>query len=185
MKLNSKKQNQRKFSPIVLVHHHNHSSKLVIDVYQVIFNSLHHSIITQFLFIGLTFAEETNLKSLEKYYDFLREKYARIEETAITKYTNREKRIELQTLFEQKLAELDSEREQRLTLRNRLRLYHLVWRTIKKYIEDEKNSANPAADSRLLEDVIMKAIYESANLFPKSTILVCFSKDNDSDCFLS
>ncbi len=111
------------------------------------------------------------MKSLEKFYDFLREKYARLEETASTKYTIREKRIELQTLFEQKLAELDNEREQRLTLRNRLRLYHLVWRTIKKYVEDQNNLSNPKADSALLEEVIMKAIYESANLFPKSMIL--------------
>jgi hypothetical protein len=131
---------------------------------------LYHSVIDRFLFIGLTFAEETNLKSLEEYYDFLRLKHSRLEETASTKYTIREKRVELQTLFEQKLADLDNEREQRLTLRNRLRLYHLVWRTIKKYVEDEKNLSNTRTDSVLLEDMIMKAIYESTNLFPKSII---------------
>lgn len=118
---------------------------------------------------GLTFEEETNLKSLEKYYDFLREKYSRLEENATTKFTLKEKRIEMQNLFERKLAELDKEREQRLTLRNRLRLYHLVWRTIKKYIEQEtSSSSNINTNSILLEDFIMNAIYQSVNLFPKS-----------------
>lgn len=112
---------------------------------------------------------------LEKYHHFLREKYSRLEVNASTKYTLKEKRIEMQSLFEGKLLDLDKEREQRLTLRNRLRLYHLAWRTIKKYIEEEKTASTPRTDSVLLEDVIMKAIYESANLFPKSN-LPC--KDN-------
>ncbi len=123
--------------------------------------------------IGLTFEEETNLKALDKYRDFLREKYSRLEENASTKYTIKEKRNEMQNLFEQKLSDLDKEREQRLTLRNRLRLYHLVWRTIKKYIEEEQTSPTMITDSVLLEDFIIKAIYESANLFPKS--IVCYS----------
>ena len=117
---------------------------------------------------GLTFAEETDLKALEKYYDFLRDKCARIEENASTKYTTKEKRIEMQNLFEKKLSDLDKEREQRLTLRNRLRLYHLAWRTIKKYIEEDKTSINK--NSILLEDVIRNAIYESSNLFQKGIL---------------
>jgi hypothetical protein len=117
---------------------------------------------------------------LEKYSDFLREKYSRLEENASTKYTIKEKRIELQILFERKLAELDNEREQRLTLRNRLRLYHLAWRTIKKYVEDENDSSNTRTDEVLLEDVIMKAIYESANIFPKSIDFFC----RENDCIV-
>ena len=120
----------------------------------------------------MPFAEETNLKSLEKYRDFLREKYARLEENASTKYTVKEKRMEMQNLFDTKLVELDQERGQRLTLRNRLRLYHLVWRTIKKYIEDERNITTPRTKSRLLEDVILKAIYESASLFRRGIVIL-------------
>jgi len=114
--------------------------------------------------IGLTFAEETNLKPLEKYYDFLREKYSHLEENASTKYTTKEKRIEIQKLFEEKLADLDKEREQRLTLSNRLRLYHLAWRTIKKYGQQE------SATSILLDDLIKKAVYESTQIFQKSIL---------------
>jgi len=76
----------------------------------------------------------------------------------------------LQNLFEKKLSELDKECEQRLTLRNRLRLYHLAWRTIKKHIEEEETASSSKTDSILLEDVIMKAIYESVNLFQKSIV---------------
>jgi len=76
----------------------------------------------------------------------------------------------MQNLFERKLSELDKEREQRLTLRNRLRLYHLVWKTIKKYIEEEKTSSTINTNSILLEDIIMNAIYQSSNLFPKSIL---------------
>jgi hypothetical protein len=116
---------------------------------------------------GLIFAEETDLKALEKYHDFLRDKCSRVEENAASKYTTKEKRIEMQNLFGRKLSDLDKEREQRLTLRNRLRLYHLAWRTIKKYIEDESTSTSVKKNSLLLEDVIMNAIYQSSNLFPK------------------
>lgn len=119
---------------------------------------------------GLTLAEETNLKSLEKYRDFLREKHSRLEENASTKYTLKEKRVEMQNLFDAKQTELDQERERRLTLRNRLRLYHLVLRTIKKYIEDENAVSTPRTESQLLEDVILKAIYESINLFRRSML---------------
>ncbi len=114
--------------------------------------------------IGLTFAEETDLKTLEKYYDFLREKYSHLEENASTKYTTKEKRIEIQKLFEEKLADLDKEREQRLTLSNRLRLYHLAWRTIKIYGQQETKT------SILLDDLIKKAVYESTDIFQKSIL---------------
>ncbi|CAF3689467.1 unnamed protein product [Rotaria sp. Silwood1] len=122
---------------------------------------------------GLTFAEETNLKELEKYRDFLRDKHSRLEENASTKYTKKEKRIEMQNLFEQKLSDLDKQREQRLTLRNRLRLYHLAWRSIKKFMEEKETSSTMKINSTLLEDLIMNAIYESSNIFPKS--------ENDDD----
>ena len=119
-----------------------------------------------FLFEGLTFEEETNLKYLEKYRDFLREKFSRLEENASTKYTTKDKRIEAQNLFNQKLSDLDKEREKRLTLRNRLRLYHLAWRTIKKYIEEGQQSSR--TESILLEDTLTNTIYESSATFVKS-----------------
>ncbi|CAF1013438.1 unnamed protein product [Rotaria sordida] len=122
---------------------------------------------------GLTFAEETDLKELEKYHDFIRDKYLRLEENSSTKYTKKEKRIEMQNLFEQKLSDLDKQREQRLTLRNRIRLYHLAWRNIKKFTEEKQTSSIMNINSTLLEDVLMNAIYESSNIFPKS--------ENDDD----
>lgn len=125
------------------------------------------------MFSGLTFAEETNLKVLENYRDFLREKCARLDDNAISKYTTKEKRWEMQHLFERKQAEFDHEREQRLILRNRLRLYHLTLKTIQQYLDDqEKQSAAP--DDALLEDVILKAIYQSLNLFAKRKSLSLF-----------
>lgn len=124
--------------------------------------------------IGLTFAEETDFKALEKYYDFLREKHLRLEENASTKYTIKEKRTEIQGLFEQKLADLDKESEHRLTLRNRLRLYHLAWRSIRKFIEEKQTSSLMRMNSTLLEDVVMNAIYESSNMFSKGIILKIF-----------
>ncbi|CAF5080837.1 unnamed protein product [Rotaria magnacalcarata] len=48
---------------------------------------------------GLTFTEETDLKSLEKYYDFLRDKYSRLQDNAATKYTMKEKRTEMLQFF--------------------------------------------------------------------------------------
>ncbi|CAF3672996.1 unnamed protein product [Rotaria socialis] len=87
---------------------------------------------------GLTFTEETDLKSLEKYYDFLRDKYSCLQDNAATKYTMKEKRTEMLQFFEQKLSDLDKDREQRLALRNRLRLHNLLRRTIKKYIEEKQ-----------------------------------------------
>ncbi|CAF1130451.1 unnamed protein product [Adineta ricciae] len=110
---------------------------------------------------GLTLAEQTDLKTLEKYYEFIRDKSSELDHNASTKYTTKEKQREMQALFEEKLAELDKEREHRLTLRNRLRLYHLIWRTIKKYAEKE------TGNSMLLEDLIKKAVYESTNIFQK------------------
>jgi hypothetical protein len=83
----------------------------------------------------------------------------------------------MQDLFERKLADLDKEYEQRLTLRNRLRLYHLAWRTIKKCIEDEKTPSTTKTDLVLLEDVIMNEIFQSANLFPKSIIIFFIRKE--------
>ncbi|CAF1348353.1 unnamed protein product [Adineta ricciae] len=110
---------------------------------------------------GLTLEEQTDLKTLEKYYEFIRDKSSELDYNASTKYTTKEKQREMQALFEEKLAELDKERAHRLTLRNRLRLYHLVWRTIKKYAEKE------TGNSMLLEDLIKKAVYESTNIFQK------------------
>ncbi|CAF3312584.1 unnamed protein product [Rotaria socialis] len=124
---------------------------------------------------GLTFAEETDFKALEKYHDFLREKHLRLEENASTKYTIKEKRTEMQSLFEQKLSDLDKESEQRLTLRNRLRLYHLAWRSIRKFIEEKQTSSSMRMNSTLLEDVVMNAIYESSNMFSKGI------QDDDDD----
>jgi len=108
------------------------------------------------------------LKSLEQYYEFIKKKSTQIDENISTKYTTKDRRVEMQNLFERKLAELDKEREIRLTLRNRLRLYHLAWRTIRKYIEDEKSSTTTKNESQLLENVILNAIFGSINLFPKS-----------------
>ncbi|UJR30025.1 hypothetical protein I4U23_017570 [Adineta vaga] len=118
---------------------------------------------------GLTLVEQTDLTTLKKFYEFLQSKSSEFEHNASTKYTTREKQIEMQALFEEKLAELDKEREHRLTLRNRLRLYHLVWRTIKKYGEKDPTNA------MLLEDLIKKAVYESTNLFQKG------EQDDDGD----
>ncbi|CAF0760088.1 unnamed protein product [Adineta steineri] len=114
---------------------------------------------------GLTFAEQTDLKTLEKYYDFLRNKYSQFEENSVKNYTTKERRNEVQELFEEILSQLDKEREQRLTLRNRLRLYHLVWNIIKTYCTKEKKIS---INSVLLEDLIKKAIYESTDIFQKS-----------------
>ena len=108
------------------------------------------------------------MKSLEQYYEFIKKKSTQIDENISTKYTTKDRRVEMQNLFERKLAELDKEREIRLTLRNRLRLYHLAWRTIRKYIEDEKSSTTTKNESQLLENVILNAIFGSINLFPKS-----------------
>lgn len=125
--------------------------------------------------IGLTFAEETDLKALEKYHDFLRNKCSHLEENASTKYTTKDKRHEIQHLFEQKLSDLDKEREQRLSLRNRLRLYHLAWRSIKKYIE-EKQTSSTKINQDLLEDVIKNAIYESSHMYSKCIMNFFFLK---------
>lgn len=119
--------------------------------------------------LGLTFAEETNVKALENYLDFLRAKYARFEENATTKYTSKERRSELQQLFRTKQHELDQEREQRLILRNRLRLYNLTLKTIHDYIEAENNADPLKANNQiLLEDAILNALYQSLNIFARS-----------------
>ncbi|CAF1530985.1 unnamed protein product [Rotaria magnacalcarata] len=107
---------------------------------------------------GLTFTEETDLKSLEKYYDFLRDKYSRLQDNAATKYTMKEKRTEMLQFFEQKLSDLDKDREQRLALRKT----NLALSTIKIH----SNSS---------EDFLINAIYESSHMFPKS------EQDNDDD----
>ncbi|CAF4105024.1 unnamed protein product [Rotaria magnacalcarata] len=58
---------------------------------------------------GLTFTEETDLKSLEKYYDFLRDKYSRLQDNAATKYTMKEKRTEMLQFFLSKSCEQDND----------------------------------------------------------------------------
>ena len=153
--------------------------KPVTDAYQVEFRLNSFVFLIDRLCSGLTFAEETNLKILEQYHDFLREKCSQLDENASTKYTNKGKRTEMQNVFERKLLELDREREERLTLRNRLRLYHLAWRTIKKYIEEEQTLTTNATESRLLEDVVIKSIFESMNLFPKSIDFCSTTKSSE------
>ena len=105
---------------------------------------------------------------MQKYHDFLRDKVRRLEENASTKYTTKDKRVEVQNLFNQKLSDLDKEREKRLTLRNRLRLYRLAWRTVKKYIEDGQHLSKTKTKSILLENALINAIYESSSTLPKS-----------------
>ena len=82
----------------------------------------------------------------------------------------------MQHLFERKQAEFDHEREQRLILRNRLRLYHLTLKTIQQYL-DHQSEQQAATEDALLEDVILKAIYQSLNLFAKcETVPVSLSR---------
>ncbi|CAF1121622.1 unnamed protein product [Didymodactylos carnosus] len=60
-------------------------------------------------------------------------------------------------LFTRKQKELDTIREERFILRNRLRLYHIALKTIESYMENNQNG--------ILEDAIMKALFESSSSF--------------------
>ena len=107
--------------------------------------------------LGLTFAEETDLKSLEKYYEFLREKYSRWETSLSKIYTTKDKQLDLQRIFQRKQSLLDEERERRFLLRNRVRLYNLVMESIRNYA---RTRVNPS----LLDETILKVIYQSSRV---------------------
>ena len=108
-------------------------------------------------YLGLTFAEETDLKSLEKYDEYLREKYARWQTSLSKVYTTKDKQLDLQRLFQRKQSLLDQERERRFLLRNRVRLYNLVMETIRNY-------ARTTVNSSLLDETILKVVYQSSRV---------------------
>lgn len=108
-------------------------------------------------YLGLTFAEETDLKSLEKYDEYLREKYARWQTSLSKVYTTKDKQLDLQRVFQRKQSLLDQERERRFLLRNRVRLYNLVMETIRNY-------ARTTVNSSLLDETILKVVYQSSRV---------------------